>query len=60
MRSQSVNSSGSSLEVTMMPKSLPAELIHQAIQLGLGADVDAAGRIVEQAAPWAGSAASGR
>ena len=48
MRSQTVSSSGSSLEVTMMPSPCAAELVHQAIELGLGADVDAARRIVEQ------------
>ena len=48
IRSHSVSSSGSSLEVTMMPRPCAAKLVHQPIQLGLGADVDAARRIVEQ------------
>ena len=48
MRSHSVSSSGSSLEVTMMPSPSRQSCVHQPIQLGLGADVDAARRIVEQ------------
>ena len=60
MRSQSVSSSGSSLEVMMIAQPLAAELVDQAIQLGLGADIDAARRIVEQQHLAAGSAASGR
>ena len=48
IRSQRISSSGSSLDVTMIPRPSRQSSVHQAIQLGLGTDVYAAGRIVQQ------------
>ena len=48
MRSHSVISSGSSLDVTMIPSPLPAEPVDDRVEFRLGADVDAARRVVEQ------------
>ena len=50
-RSQRPISSGSSEEMTTMPTPSRRELAQDAVDLGLGADVDAARRLVEEDAP---------
>ena len=47
-RSQRPISSGSSDEMTTMPTPLAREIAEDAVDLGLGADIDAAGRLVEE------------
>ena len=51
MRSQRPISSGISLEATRMPRPLRRELAQPRVDLALGADVDAARRLVEQQQP---------
>ena len=47
-RSATRRISGSSEETTIIERALGGELLDQGVDLGLGADVDAAGRLVEQ------------
>ena len=48
IRSETASSSGSSLEVMMMARPWDGQPADQLVDLGLGADVDAAGGLVEQ------------
>ena len=59
-RSQRPISSGSSDETTTMPTPLAREVAQDAVDLGLGADVDAARRLVEEDHPRARPTASWR
>ncbi len=48
IRSERFSSSGSSLEVTITPSPLATQTVDEPVQLGLGPDVDATSRIIEQ------------
>ena len=48
MRSHIASSSGSSDDAITMPRTLGGQLADQRVDLRLGADVDAAGRLVEE------------